>query len=163
MRKRVAASYQQPFSRPILWHHNYLAIQAVVFRRELYKRYGGFDETLENLEDWNLWTRYSLEQDFLLVQKATSLYRVPESQKMIRQRQVQLDAYYALAVKKQSEMAITLNPSKVIAYAAELSDNINAVVIPFLKIRNILVRSRWLNLFYYTAIWLVAKIRAKRS
>lgn len=152
----------QPFSRPVLWHHNYLPIQAVVFRRALYEQYGGFDESLENLEDWNLWTRYSLRQDFLLVEKATSLYRVPDDRKIIRERQVQLDEHYSLAVEKQREMAVTLSPAEVIDYAAELSDNINAVVIPYLQIRNILVKSRWLNLFYYTAIWVVAKIRAKR-
>ena len=152
----------QPFSRPVLWHHNYLPIQAVMFRRALYEQYGGFDESLENLEDWNLWTRYSLRQDFLLVEKATSLYRVPHDRKRIRERQVQLDEHYSLAVGKQREMAVTLSPAEVIDYAAELSDNINAVVIPYLQIRNILVKSRWLNLFYYTAIWVVAKIRAKR-
>lgn len=153
--------HRQPFSRPLLWHHNYLPIQAVVFRRALYERYGGFDESLENLEDWNLWTRYSLRNDFVLVEKATSLYRVPGSRASFRNRQMQLDEYYALALRKQQEMVVSLSLAEVIAYAAELSTNINAVVIPKSQIRNTLVKSRWLNLFYYLAIRLVAKIRAR--
>jgi len=154
--------YRQPFSRPILWHHNYIPIQAVVFRRTLYDEYGGFDESLENLEDWNLWTRYSLNSDFLLVEKATSLYRVPDDQERIRKRQLQLDEYYALAVNKQRDLRVTLSPADIVSYANELSQNLNAVVIPYLQIRNTLVKNRWLNLFYYTAIRVASKIRSKR-
>ncbi|WP_238541127.1 glycosyltransferase family 2 protein [Polaromonas sp. CF318] len=154
--------HRQPFSRSILWHHNYLSIQAVLFRRALYEQYGGFDESMENLEDWNLWTRYSLRHDFLLVEKATSLYRVPANRKKSRDRQLQLDAYYALAQRKQEEMIVSLSPADVIRYATELSDNIYAVVIPKSRIRNLLVRSRWLNIFYYVAIKVVTKIRARQ-
>lgn len=154
--------HHQPFSRPVLWHHNYLPIQAVLFRRTLYEQYGGFDESMENLEDWNLWTRYSIRHDFLLVEKATSLYRVPGDRATFRDRHMQLDGYYTLALRKQREMVISLSPAEVIDYAAELSSNIYAVVIPKSQIRNILVKSQWLNLFYYLIIRVVAKIRAKR-
>lgn len=152
----------QPFSRPILWHHNYLPIQAVLFRRTLYEQYGGFDDSMENLEDWNLWTRYCLAHSFLLVEKATSLYRVPSDRSTYRDRQMQLTAYYALAVKKQREMAISLSPAQVVDYSTELSRNIYAVVIPKSQIRNALVKNRWLNLFYYLLIRVIAKIRARR-
>ncbi|MFS2033156.1 glycosyltransferase family 2 protein [Polaromonas sp. CT11-55] len=152
----------QTFSRVILWHHNYLPIQAVLFRRTLYEQYGGFDESMENLEDWNLWTRYSLKHNFLLVEKATSLYRVPSDRATYRDRHLQLDAYYALAVKKQREMLTSLSPAEVIDYSMELSKSIYAVVIPKSQIRNILVKNRWLNLFYYILIRIVAKLRAKR-
>lgn len=154
--------HRQPFSRPILWHHNYLSIQAVLFRRTLYEQYGGFDESMENLEDWNLWTRYSLQHDFFLVEKATSLYRVPGNRKVARDRQLQLDKYYALAQRKQEEMEISLSPADVITYATELSDNIYAVVIPKSRIRNMLVRSGWFNIFYYVASKIVTKIRSRR-
>lgn len=154
--------HRQSFSRAILWHHNYLPIQAVVFRRALYEQYGGLDESMENLEDWNLWTRYSLRHDFLLVEKATSLYRVPHNRVNFRERQMQLDGYYALALKKQRDMVVSLSPADVIAYAAELSNNIYAVAIPKSQIRNTLIKNRWLNLFYYLIIRVIAKIRSKR-
>lgn len=160
---RYDTVHRQPFSRPVLWHHNYLPIQAVLFRRSLYEQYGGFDESLDNLEDWNLWTRYSLQRDFLLVEKTTSLYRVPFDRTEARRRQENLDIYYAKAVEKQREMQVlTLSPADVMGYASELSDNINALVIPFLPIRNALVRNRLLNVFYYIAVRVVAEIRAQR-
>jgi GT2 family glycosyltransferase len=155
-------AHRQPFSRPILWHHNYLPIQAVLFRRNLYEQYGGLDESLDNLEDWNLWTRYSLERDFLLVEKTTSLYRVPADRKGRMQRQQSLDGYYAKAVEKQRELRVTLSPADTMDYAKELSNNINALVIPYLPIRNALVKNRLLNLFYYVAVRVVAEIRAQR-
>lgn len=154
--------HRQPFSRPILWHHNYLSIQAVLFRRTLYEQYGGFDVSMENLEDWNLWTRYSLRHDFLLIEKATSLYRVPGHWKKSRARQMQLDVYYALAQEKQKTMMVSLSPADVISYAAELSRNIYAVSIPKSQIRNMMVKSQWLNIFYYVAARAVAKLRSKR-
>ncbi|MEO8848820.1 MAG: glycosyltransferase family 2 protein, partial [Casimicrobiaceae bacterium] len=71
-----AAVHRQPFDRLTLWHHNFLPIQAVLFHRCLYERHGGFAEDMDQLEDWNLWTRYTLDDDFLLVEKTTSKYRV---------------------------------------------------------------------------------------
>ena len=49
------------FDRITLWHHNFLPIQAVLFSRRLYERHGGFAEDMDQLEDWNLWTRFTLE------------------------------------------------------------------------------------------------------
>lgn len=151
--------FRQRFSRAILWHHNYIPIQAVVFRRELYDALGGFDESLENLEDWNLWTRYSLGQDFMLVEKATSLYRVPGSTSTLVGRQKQLDDYYAKAVAKQRDMKITLSPAEVVEMSVQIARNINAVIIPYVKVRNTLIRNRLLNAFYYLAVRLVNRRR----
>jgi len=69
--------HRQPFNRLTLWHHNFLPIQTVLFHRDLYARYGGFAEDMDQLEDWNLWTRYTLEDDFAFIEKTTSKYRVP--------------------------------------------------------------------------------------
>src|SRR6202007_402417 len=48
--------HNQRFDRLTLWHHNYLPIQAVLFNRRLYERYGGFAEDMEQVEGWDLWT-----------------------------------------------------------------------------------------------------------
>src|SRR4029079_17817904 len=61
--------HRQRFDRLTLWHHNFLPIQAVLFHRRLYERYGGFEEDMDQLEDWNLWTRYTLEEEFVQVEK----------------------------------------------------------------------------------------------
>jgi hypothetical protein len=81
--------------------HNFIPIQAVVFRRELYDCYGGFDESLDYLEDWNLWTRYSQAGDFLLIEKTTSMFRVPYDLAEKATRQMMLDKYYPIALQKQ--------------------------------------------------------------
>lgn len=151
--------YRQPFSRPILWHHNYLAIQSVVFRRGLYDQFGGFDPGLDNLEDWNLWTRYSLHRDFRMVDKVTSLYRVPDSAKRYVSRQRSLNDHYDLAAARQKEMVVTMSVADFMAYQRELSANINAVVIPYVRIRNLIVRHRALNAFYAIAVRLVNRYR----
>ena len=79
--------HRQPFDRLTLWHHNYLPIQAVLFHRRLYEKHGGFAEDMDQLEDWNLWTRYTLEDDFVLVEKTTSKYRVPADAREAADRQ----------------------------------------------------------------------------
>lgn len=70
-------SHATPFSVKKLRKINFLPIQCVLFRREVYETFGGFDMEIDHLEDWNLWCRYSSAGDFHYVPKTTSLYRVP--------------------------------------------------------------------------------------
>jgi glycosyltransferase involved in cell wall biosynthesis len=108
-----ATRHHQPFDRLTLWHHNYLPIQAVLFHRRLWERHGGFEEDMDQLEDWNLWTRYTLEEDFLLVPKTTSKYRVPADVRIAADRQVLLDKAYADARERQRRLRITLSPREI--------------------------------------------------
>jgi GT2 family glycosyltransferase len=108
-----AAVHRQPFDRLTLWHHNFLPIQAVLFHRDLYERHGGFAEDMDQLEDWNLWTRYTLDDDFLLVEKTTSKYRVPASAREAASRQALLDDAYRDAVARQAAMRMTASPRAV--------------------------------------------------
>jgi len=109
--------HAQRFDRMVLWHHNYLPIQSVVFHRRLYERHGGFDESLDQLEDWNLWTRYTLDDDFLLVEKTTSKYRVPADAHEAAHRQASLDRAYVHALDRQRAMRATFSPQQVLAMA----------------------------------------------
>jgi glycosyltransferase involved in cell wall biosynthesis len=113
-------SVHQPFSRALLWDHNYLPIQSVLFRRSLYLEKGGLDEELDNLEDWNLWIRYSLDVDFFFVEKVTSLYSVPEEGEDAYQRFLRLEDYRARANEKNGQLRVTLSPTEVLAYAQEI-------------------------------------------
>jgi len=113
----LATRHRQPFDRMTLWHHNYLPIQSVLFHRRLYERHGGFEEGMEQLEDWNLWTRYTLEDDFAMVPKTTSKYRVPHDADEAAQRQALLDAAYRDAIRRQHEMRAALSPQQVLAMA----------------------------------------------
>jgi len=105
--------HKQPFDRLTLWHHNYLPIQAVMFHRRLFEKYGGFAEDMDQLEDWNLWTRYTLENDFAMVEKTTSKYRVPAGARAAAQRQALLDDAYSDAIRRQEALLITLSPRDI--------------------------------------------------
>lgn len=100
--KRKLIRYAQPFNRILLYHSNYIPIQSIMFHRTLYERLGGFDETLDVLEDWDLWVRYSTVTDFSYLNEVTSLYHVPYIRKNKRKRDVGLhDARRSLAQKFQ--------------------------------------------------------------
>ncbi len=108
-----ATVHRQPFDRLTLWHHNFLPIQAVLFHRSLYERHGGFAEDMDQLEDWNLWTRYTLEDDFVLVPKTTSKYRVPADTRGAADRQALLDRAYEDARARQGALRVTMSPRAI--------------------------------------------------
>ncbi len=132
--------HRQAFSRPLLWHHNYMPIQTVLFHRSLYERLGGFDVDLENLEDWNLWTRYSLEHPFAFAPKETSLYRVPASREEQDRRAERMSAYLAAARRKQEAIALSLSPVEVLRIRDELNDALSVLTLTPLDLRAILGR-----------------------
>lgn len=69
--------WKRRFSKMLVWHTNPFPIQTVLFHRRLFEENGGFDLTLDVLEDWDLWIRYTYRNDFQLVEKTTSKYKVP--------------------------------------------------------------------------------------
>ena len=94
---RFARSRMRPeFNRDALERANYLPIQTVLFRRESYDRLRGLDESLNALEDWDLWLRYADDGDFLYVDKTTSIYRIPAN------AEIRPDRTLALAQSFQS-------------------------------------------------------------
>lgn len=156
--------YRQPFSRTLLWHHNYMPIQTVLFKRSLFLTHGGFDPELDNLEDWNLWVRYSLNDDFLMVPKVTSLYRVPAEIDKAIQRQIVLDDYYAIAQAKHAQLKIEVSPPDVIKMAEQLARELYIGVVPTAAVRKTILNTPILKWFYYPVkrawgIW--RSIRAK--
>lgn len=96
--------YRQEFSREKLKVRNYIPIQSIIFKRKLYEELGGFDESMEYLEDWHLWVKYGLKYDFKFVEKTTSLYRVPFSLSERDKRKSLLDGAYFDALAKQEEL-----------------------------------------------------------
>lgn len=155
--------HRQGFSRALLWRNNYIPIQTILFRRILYDQYGGLDESLDNLEDWNLWTRYSLQRDFDLVPKVTSLYRVPADRDLFVERQKAADPYYAAAVEKQRELRMTLSPADFTEMSRELSRTVDPIRDPFLTVTHVPITSRCRDLLYYAATCLANKLRRSIS
>jgi len=115
----LLARHRRPFSRVQLWHENYLPIQAVCFHRSLYERHGGFAEDMDQLEDWNLWTRYTIDEDFVHVEKTTSKYRVPDDPREVARRLEKLDAAYKDAVERQRALKLTLSAREIAEMAEQ--------------------------------------------
>ena len=139
-----ATLHRQPFDRLTLWHHNYLPIQAVLFHRSLYERYGGFAEDMDQLEDWNLWTRYTLEDDFVLVEKTTSKYRVPASAKEAAARQGLLDRAYRDALERQRALRITVSPREISEMAEAYVRSQSLIVVSRPDMRRFVGARPWL-------------------
>lgn len=89
--KNYLGIHKQPFNRIILCHHNYIPIQCIMFAKSLFEEYGGLDESVDALEDWDMWVRYSLYTNFAFVLKTTSVYRVPAVRQINQERQKALD------------------------------------------------------------------------
>ena len=88
---RYTKRYVQKFDPIMFCHHNYIPIQCIMFEKKFYTEYGGLDETLDALEDWDLWVKYSLYTDFEFVPKTTSIYKVPYNHDSSKKRQNALD------------------------------------------------------------------------
>lgn len=136
--------HRQPFDRLTLWHHNYLPIQAVLFHRSLYERHGGFAEDMDQLEDWNLWTRYTLEDEFVLVEKTTSKYRVPAGAKEAAGRQELLDRAYRDAVDRQRAMRLTVSPHEIARMADAYMRTQSLVLVSRHDVRRFVMLRPWL-------------------
>jgi hypothetical protein len=126
-----------------LWHHNLMPIQAVLFHRSLFERYGGFEVDMDQLEDWNLWTRYTLTDDFVQVRKLTSKYRVPADEHVSVERQLKLDQAYADAVRRQQDLKFQVTP-RVVRELAESYARSNALLhVSADRVRSGLQASGW--------------------
>ena len=99
--------FDLPFSHTEMLVRNLMPIQAVLFHRSLYENAGGFSPDLDNLEDWNLWTRYSALTTFTYIKKTTSAFRTPASPPAFERRNIDMADYYASAVAKQSGIYMT--------------------------------------------------------
>ena len=141
--------HRQEFSRPTLWHHNYFPIQTVLFQRRLYLENGGFDLDLENLEDWNLWVRYSLKSDFKLISKVTSLYRVPDQLEKALKRQAVLDDYYAKAKTKHDLLKVELTLPEIQQIVEEISRQNQVAGVPTSWLKKVVLSTPLLRNLYH--------------
>ena len=91
------------FSYETLTSHNLMAIQSVLFKRQLFLDRGGFDTDVDYLEDWLLWLRYAYKNTFIYVPKLTSLFRVPADPQMSDKRKKSLDDALEIAVIKRQQ------------------------------------------------------------
>lgn len=84
------------------FYDNPVPIQAVVFCKELFERYGGLDESLDALEDWDLWMRYASKGGVAYAEKATSIYKVPAEEKDYLKRDKEINKYRKAVFEKMA-------------------------------------------------------------
>jgi GT2 family glycosyltransferase len=101
--------YHQKFVRLLLLRSNYIPIQSQMFARELFEKFGGLDAELDLLEDWDLWVRYALTEDFGFVEKTTSVYRVPGDEEGVKERYEILLSVFEAVKKKHKAYQLTLS------------------------------------------------------
>lgn len=119
--------WKQSFDRLRLLHHNYLPIQCVLFEKRLFEEVGGLDESLDCLEDWDLWLRFAIAGErFAFVPKVTSEYRrrlATEDERAIdAARQDTLDRAYPRVLDKYRSQELRLTVGDLHAAVAWLED-----------------------------------------
>lgn len=118
--RREYVKHNQPLTNGILFHQNMFPIQAVMFKRQLYEIYGGMDEQLDLLEDWDLWIKYSLHGQFHYIDSITSIYHIPSTMKNERERENRLFQQEKILKEKYKEH-IKLHPHQKEALVKKLS------------------------------------------
>lgn len=114
--------YKEVFSKIALCHHNYIPIQCIMFEKTLFEECGGLDESLDALEDWDMWIRYSLHTDFTCIKKTTSIYRVPKDRTISKVRQKALDDALSVVRNKEKSYIQQLSAYDVaMIYSPELA------------------------------------------
>ena len=89
--REVQSVCTQDYTKEEMLDTNFIPIQCLMFRREIFEDLGGFDTTIETFEDWDLWTRYSLKYPFLRVDKTTSAFRTPYDPAVFEARKVVIE------------------------------------------------------------------------
>lgn len=107
--KDVEVIHKGSFNRMKLFTKNITPIQSVMFHKEVYQNCGGFDTTIEALEDWDLWIRFGIKYDWKYINKTTSLYRVPAHKQANAERDAFLISTLDYVVNKYKDVNIQLS------------------------------------------------------
>ena len=67
---------------------NFISKSTVMIRRDVYNRFGGFDETYVTVEDWPLWLKVCAEYDLGYLSEPLVRYRVHRKSKSMLSRRV---------------------------------------------------------------------------
>ena len=118
------------FNRLEILHHNLFPIQAVMFDRQVYEEFGGLDESMDYLEDWDLWVRYATKYPFHEVWKTTSVYRTPMDRNVDAKRQKALDEALAAARKKHASYQLHWKSDELLEDYIAVCNSASPVSVP---------------------------------
>ena len=98
--REVQSVCTQDYTEEEMLDTNFIPIQCLMFRKELFEEMGGFDTKVETFEDWDLWARYSLKVPFLRVDKTTSAFRTPYDTQVFEARKAAIERTRPYLMKK---------------------------------------------------------------
>lgn len=105
----VPAGLLQEYDFEILQKRNFIPVQSIIFKKQLFLERGGFDESLNYLEDWNLWYRYGYKNKFKFIPKVTSIYTVTNNLREFLTRHKKMRASYMDAKSKAQVDILRIN------------------------------------------------------
>ncbi len=73
--KDKVISYSMDFDPDILLYDNYIPLNTILFKKELFDSFGLFNENLNEFEDWELLIRFSRKIPFYHIKEITCEYR----------------------------------------------------------------------------------------
>ncbi len=111
VRKRNNARKQ--LNKIDFFYDNPVPIQAVVFCKDLFEQFGGLDENLDALEDWDLWMRYVSKVDFAYAEKATSIYKIPAHPEDYAKRDEEISKYRKAVFEKMAAYQSTISAQDI--------------------------------------------------
>ena len=98
--------------------HNFIASSSMLIRKNVFQSLGGFDETLQNTDDYDMWLRMSPLYSCICVPQALHHYRVREGNITSRGIHKLADGRTTVLkrhINKSSEKSTTLHVKKIIA------------------------------------------------
>lgn len=126
----VPTALRQDFDFEVLRHHNFMAIQSVLFERTLFLERGGFEEDMNALEDWMLWICYAYGNQFVYVPKVTSMFRTPADPTAIQKRNDVFKVFHPRAVTRIAEKIAGLERERVSGTRDEIAYNAGQTIKP---------------------------------
>jgi len=105
----VPTGLLQEYDFKVLKTKNFIPIQSIIFERQLFLERGGFDESLDYLEDWNLWYRYGYLNKFKYIPKITSIYTITHKLSEFISRNQKMRAFYFDAQSKAQARLLEKN------------------------------------------------------
>lgn len=111
--RRKLIRYKQPYNKLLMCYMNYIPIQSIMFSKTLFEQFGGLDEQLDVLEDWDLWVRYSMHCDFLFVPIVTSVYHTPYKSQNKKKREMNMHQAELDVIQKHRQYRVTLDAEQI--------------------------------------------------
>ncbi len=77
-----------PFNRARLEQRNFIDLNVFMHRRESFERFGGFNESMRRLVDWELILRYTAEQPPAFLPVTLGRYRIARADNRSRSSRI---------------------------------------------------------------------------